>query len=71
MSILEVARLRFLRIAIPVPWVYFGGIGTRIGIKEIVKGIEKESFSYSQFLISQQAEGIVIHDSKFEESCHL
>ena len=32
---------------------YFGGIGTRIGSKGIIKGIEKESFSDSQLLILQ------------------
>ena len=32
---------------------YFGGIVTGIGTKGIVKGIEKESFSDSQFLISR------------------
>ena len=42
---------------------HFGGIGTGIVIKGIVKRIEKESFSDSQFLNSQQAEGIAIHDS--------
>ena len=59
----EVARFQFLRIAIPVPWGYFGGIGTRIGTKGILKGIEKESFSDSQFPISRHAEGIAFHDS--------
>ena len=32
---------------------YIGGIGTRIGIKGIIKGIQNESFSNSQLLISR------------------
>ena len=50
---LEVAPFRFLRIAIPVQWGYFGGIGTGIGIMGMVKVIEKEWFFYSQFLLLQ------------------
>ena len=42
---------------------YFGGIGTGIGIKGIVKGIKKELFSDSNFFFHEQAEGIAIHDS--------
>ena len=55
---LEVVRFRFLRIAIPKnrdsgSLAHFGGIGNGIGVKGIVKGIKKELFSNSQFLISR------------------
>ena len=57
------ARFRFLRIAIPVPLGYFGGIGTGIGIKRIIKGIEKELFTDSNSSFHEQADGIAIDDS--------
>ena len=66
----EVVRFRFLRIAIPVPWGYFGGIGTQIGIKRIVKGIEKcFPVPIPHFTIGQKELQFTI--PKFEESCHL
>ena len=50
---------------------YFGGIGTRIGIKGIVKGIKKESFSDSNSSFHEQAEGIAIHNLRRNRSTPL
>ena len=51
---------------------HFGGIGTGLGIKGIVRRIKQESFFNSQFLITRT--GGRNRDSQFlifEESCHL
>ena len=61
-------QIRGGTILIPKNWNsgsmgYFGVIGTGIGIKGIVIGIKKESFSDSQFLISLTAWEIAIHNS--------
>ena len=49
---------------------YFGGIGTLVGIKRIVKGIEKcFPVPIPHFTIGQKELQFTI--PKFEESCHL
>ena len=60
-SLLKVGRFRFLKNHDSDSLAHFGGIGTRIGVKGIVKGIKKESFSDYQFLISPT--GSRNHDS--------
>ena len=44
---------------------YFGGIGTWIVMKGIVKGIEKKLFYNSNSSFHEQAKGITIHDESW------